>query len=401
MSVATVSYAGQAEVERQPEDLWHLLDPGFLAEAGWDPRQEVLAPSLDHPLLGFRVCRVLGCQGHALLPDHCAACQGAYRRSDLSIEEFAAAGPVRVRRCGEVICSVNGCPRPVRVRRLELCYTHEHQRKRLGLPLPEFLGHPEAAPLLGFGRCRAGVCDRQAHGRRGLCRPHDVRWWQQRRAGQVTDAGFEGWCRTAAPVASGHQVIFRGLTPRVQAEVLFGLQERCRHGALTHLHQLRILCRRLLAGNVSTIMSVETSQLAREQRRLVRDLQDAVSRGGTSPEEEQRKDIWHTAVLGHGRRRVIDSPAFRKPGSGRRSSSGSLRSCPPGEAIMPPRYCKITCGGPKSCRPACGSTAMITAMTRAPWAGRTSSRSWHGWNTAKPAGRSPRGDAPRLAATSR
>jgi integrase len=307
MSVATVSYAGQAGDERQPEDLWHLLDPGFLAAAGWDPRQEVLVPSLDHPLLGFRVCRVLGCQGQALLPDQlCATCQGACRRSDLSMEEFAAAGPVRARRCGEAICSVNGCPRPVRVRRLELCYTHEHQRKRLGLPLPEFLGHPEAAPLPGFGRCRAGVCDRQAHGRRGLCRPHDVRWWQQRRAGQVTDAGFDGWCQTAAPVASGHQVIFRGLTPRVQAEVLFGLQERCRHGALTHLHQLRILCRRLLAGNLCTIMSVETSQLAREQRRLVRDLQDAVSRAGTSPEEEQRKDIWHTAVLGHGRRRVID-----------------------------------------------------------------------------------------------
>jgi integrase len=31
-----------------------------------------------------------------------------------------------------------------------------------------------------------------------------------------------------------------------------------------------------------------------------------VLRAGTSPEDEQRKDIWNTAVLGHGRRRVID-----------------------------------------------------------------------------------------------
>ena len=30
------------------------------------------------------------------------------------------------------------------------------------------------------------------------------------------------WCRTEAPVASGHQVVLRGLAPRVQAEVLFG-----------------------------------------------------------------------------------------------------------------------------------------------------------------------------------
>jgi integrase len=308
MSLATVSYAGRAgDGERQARDLWRLLDPGFLAEAGWDSRREVLAPAPDHPLLGFRACRVLGCQGHALLPEQlCATCRSVYRRSDLSMEDFAAAGPVRVKRCGEAICSVNGCPRPVRVRRLELCYTHEHQRKRLGLPLAEFVDHPGVLPLPGFGRCQVRVCDRQAHGRRGLCRPHDVRWWEQLRAGQVADATFGEWCRTAAPTASGHQVVFRGLVPRVQAEVLFGLQERCGHGALIYLYQLRIFCRKLLAVNASTIFSVEASQLPRHQRVLADDLQQAVSRAGISPEDEQRKDIWNTSVLGHGRRRVID-----------------------------------------------------------------------------------------------
>ena len=187
-----------------------------------DPRREVLVPAPDHPLLGFRACRVLGCQGHALLTDQlCATCRGAYRRSDLSMQQFITTGPARARRCGEAICSVNGCPRPVRTRRLQLCNTHEHQRKQLGLPLAQFAGHPGAVPLPGFGRCRAGVCDRQAHGRRGLCRPHDVRWTEQRRAGQVADTEFANWCRTAAPVASGHQVVLRGLAPRVQAEVLF------------------------------------------------------------------------------------------------------------------------------------------------------------------------------------
>lgn len=307
MSVEPVGDAWRTSDERRSGDLWRLLDPGFLAAAGWDPRREVLAPAPDHPLLGFRACRVLGCQGHALLPEQlCATCQGAYRRSDLGMQQFIAAGPERARRCGEAICSVNGCPRPVRTRRLELCNTHEHQRKQLGLPLAQFVDHPGAVPLPGFGRCRAGVCDRQAHGRRGLCRPHDVRWWQQFRAGQVTDAGFEDWCRTAAPVASGHQVVLRGLAPRVQAEVLFGLQERCRHGALTYLYQLRIFCRRLLAADASTIFSVKASQLPGHQRALAEDLQQAVSRAGISPEDEQRKDIWNTSVLGHGRRRVID-----------------------------------------------------------------------------------------------
>jgi integrase len=306
MSVAPAGHAGRQD-ESRARDLWRHLDPGFLAEAGWDPRRQVLAPAPDHPLLGFRVCRVLGCQGHALLPEQlCATCRAGYRRSDLGMEEFAAAGRARVRCRGELICSVDGCPRPVRVRRLELCYTHEHQRKRLGLPLAEFLDHPGAVPLPGFGPCRVRVCDRQAHGRRGLCRPHDIRWWGQLRAGQVTDTGFADWCRTAAPVASGHQVLFRGLPPRVQAEVLFGLQERCRHGALTYLYQLRIFCRLLLAASASTIFSVDPSQLPGHQQALARDLQDAVSRAGISPEQEQRKDIWNTAVLGHGRRRVID-----------------------------------------------------------------------------------------------
>ena len=221
MSAAPVSYAGREE-ESRAGGLWRRLDPGFLAGAGWDPRRRVLAPSPDHPLLGFRACRVAGCQGQALLPEQlCATCRGAYRRSGLSVERFTAAGPARAKRCGEAICSVGGCPRPVRVRRLELCYTHEHQRNRLGLPLAEFLDHPEAVPLPGFGRCRAEACDRQGYGRRGLCRPHDVRWTEQRRAGQVADTEFANWCRTAAPVASGHQVVLRGLAPRVQAEVLF------------------------------------------------------------------------------------------------------------------------------------------------------------------------------------
>ena len=101
------------------------LDPVFLAEAGWNPETQTLAPSPDHPLLGYRICLVRGCAGQGMVPDgFCATCQSARRRSDLSIGEFIAAGPVRARHCGEVICSAEGCPRPVRTRQLRLCYTH-------------------------------------------------------------------------------------------------------------------------------------------------------------------------------------------------------------------------------------------------------------------------------------
>jgi integrase len=314
VSVAPVNYAGRAGKEFRAEDLWRLLDPGFLAEARWDPRGEVLAPAPDHPLLGFRVCRVLGCQGHALLPEQlCATCRGAYRRSDLSMEEFVAAGPARVKRCGEAICTVEGCPRPVRTSRLQLCNTHEHHRKRLQLPLAAFLVHPQAKPLPGFGICQVVVCTRQAHGRRGLCRAHDVRWWEQHRGSTVTVADFKTWCCSSGPVASGHEVVLRGLAPLVQAEILFGLQERCRSGALTYLYQLRIFCRRLLRSDASTIVTFNVSQLDRRHRALAQDLQQAALRGTTSPDDEQRKDIWNTAVFGHGRRRIIDFTGISQP----------------------------------------------------------------------------------------
>ena len=261
----------------------------------------------DHPLLGFRVCLVRGCQSQGLLPEElCATCRGFYRQSELGMAEFIAAGPVRARWCGEVICGVNGCPRPVRNRRVQLCYTHEQQRCRLQLPLAAFLAHPEARPLPTFGPCQVTVCTRQAHGRRGLCRAHDCRWWEQERAGKITRADFGAWCRSSAPVASGHEVILRGLAPLVQAQILFGLQERCRFGAVTYLYQLRIFCRRLLAGGCATIAGFDVALLQRNHRALVQDLQQAIRQAGTSPEEEQRKDVWNTAVLGHGRRCVID-----------------------------------------------------------------------------------------------
>lgn len=307
MSAALSSLARPAPSEGDVEDLRRHLDPAFLTEAGWNPKTQTLAPSPDHPLLGYRICLVRGCTGQGLMPDElCITCHSIRQRSDLSMEEFIAAGPVRARHCGEVICSVEGCPRPVRTRRLQLCYTHEHGRKHLQLPLADFLQHPRAQPLPGFGPCRVVVCTRQAHARRGLCRAHDVRWWEQHRAGTAAVTDFDVWCQSSAPVASGHEVILRGLAPLVQTEILFGLQERCRHGALTYLYQLRIICRRLLGIHASTITGFDVSRLARHHRALAQDLQQAVLRAGTSPEDEQRKDIWNTAVLGHGRRRVID-----------------------------------------------------------------------------------------------
>ncbi len=289
------------------QDLWKYLEQAFLDEAGWDPGTETLAPRPGHPLLGYRLCLVRGRAGQGRVPDRfCDTCRKSRQQSDLSDGEFIASGPARDRHCGEVICSAEGCPRPVRTMRIRLCNTHEHRQRSLRLPLEEFLRQPGAEPLPGFGPCKVAVCTRQAHARRGLCRPHDVRWWEQYRAGLAETADFSAWCRSSSPVASGHEVVMRGLSPLVQAQILFGLQERCRQEALTLLSELRIICRRLLAVGAPTIAGFDDPGFARRHRALLRDLQQAVLLAGTSPEAEQRKDIWNTAVLGHGRRRVID-----------------------------------------------------------------------------------------------
>ncbi|MDF3313594.1 site-specific integrase [Rhodococcus sp. T2V] len=103
---------------------------------------------------------------------------------------------------------------------------------------------------------------------------------------------------------SGHEVILRGLTPLVQAEILFGLQQRCGRDVITHLYQLRVFTRSLRSHGVATIVDVDASTLPRHIRPLVQELQAAVSESTTGPDSEQHKDIWNMRVFGHGRKRL-------------------------------------------------------------------------------------------------
>jgi integrase len=308
--LAVVGDARQLDVT---EEVWSRIDAEFLTTAGWNPLTETLAPHADHPLLGFRHCRVHGCQTQAVPPDgFCVTCQKAYESSGKSIDEFVTAGPARKLRRGEVFCAVRDCPRPCRNNSITLCHVHDNQRKRLNLSAAQFVSHPAAKPLPGFGVCRVPVCDRAARYCRGLCGTHYARWWAHDRKGLSAD--FEAWCQAASPIANGHTVILRGLTSHVQAEILFGLQERCRRGAISYLYQLRIFTRHLRGAGVATIADFDVTQLPRHVRRLAQELQDSIARGAT-PAEEQRKDIWDMSVFGHGRKRldftVIAQPWLR------------------------------------------------------------------------------------------
>ena len=58
----------------------------------------------------------------------------------------------------------------------------------------------------------------------------------------------------------------------VQAEILFGLQERCRRSVITYLYQLRIFVGHLRAAGVVSIVGFDVERLPRHVRRIVQEL---------------------------------------------------------------------------------------------------------------------------------
>ena len=119
-----------------------LLDPTFLAEAGWDASSRVLWPPPEHPLLGHPVCRAPGCQATAFGRARvCQRCQRRLSRAGLgpdavlSLPEPSCQPPSR--------CAVEGCPRPWKTSRDRLCLTHlRQQREVFKVPLEVFLADP-------------------------------------------------------------------------------------------------------------------------------------------------------------------------------------------------------------------------------------------------------------------
>ena len=69
---------GRQGVDRVTDPLAAAIDYRLLAAVGRDPATQTLAPDRDHPLLGYRVCRVAGCEPEA--PDPSGLCTGCRDR---------------------------------------------------------------------------------------------------------------------------------------------------------------------------------------------------------------------------------------------------------------------------------------------------------------------------------
>ncbi len=275
-----------------------LLRPEFLAEV-WQAEGQVFAPPRAHPLLGLRKCAVVDCEAGVRTPntDLCKLCIEKFKVSSLPMDQFTAIPTNKIGK-GEQFCRVPRCPRPSHLR-VRLCHVHYTQWRQAALPPEQFAAPPAAAPLPSFGDCLAVSCSRAACGTRGLCGPHRARWQAVMKQEPAID--FRRWLQIAEPVNADHFVIFKGLAEQVQLELLLGLQLRTSAGIRTLVTALRpvvAVLRRTEAARLADLNESLIKQTRHDASVLARHLVAAVQRATTSPDEEQRSDVWDLGVLG-------------------------------------------------------------------------------------------------------
>lgn len=272
-----------------------LVDPGFLAEAGWDAQAMVLRPPADHPLLGRPVCRVAGCVNSARNPRR--ICQGCTDRlGDHGLDEAALATPPPRQRRQPGSCAVPGCQREWVM--LTLCDAHWHQQHNvLRLPVAQFVTHPFVHGLPACQPCAVAACTRQRLGPGATyCNPHQQRWWKARRADPGVDE--QRWRAQVSGTPRAGETSLRGLAPLVVAQLLLGVQERTRAGRKHFDEHLRFAVNEIRRQQASSISEVDTSVFARTQASLVRSIAEHLRRFFVDVETEKNKDIWDLTAFG-------------------------------------------------------------------------------------------------------
>ncbi|HEY2551601.1 MAG TPA: tyrosine-type recombinase/integrase [Streptosporangiaceae bacterium] len=278
-----------------------VIDPGFLAEAGWDQVRLVLSPPAAHPLLGRPVCRAPGCGTTAPQSSRvCASCQRRLAGHGFSPADIALlpARPYPARGPGP--CAVAGCAREQVSAPAALCRSHLDLRQALGISVHDFLTHPMTRPLPACGPCAVAACPRQRRHPDGhYCDAHQMRL----RAARESDPGLdeELWRRTGTAIGCGGQISLRGLPPLVIAQVLAGLQQRCRVNAVkTREADLRAVCDDLRRRQVASIADyVVAADRSLAFKGLVSCLAGHARRALATPESEVSKDKWDLVLFGH------------------------------------------------------------------------------------------------------
>ena len=280
------------------------VEPGFVAEAGWDPVGRVLHLPAGHALLGRAACRVQGCPTTVHATRAGGVCWRCWTRlsgqgmTAEAIEACPVLPPLPGRPDG---CAVPGCLRmPAGPRAAVLCVAHSRRlRARPGMRMQEFLADPGVVALPALGPCRVAACTRSAESEHGYCPTHYVRWRAVVTSGGQVDQ--QVWQATQSAVAVSGQVSLRGLPALVVAQLLFGVQARTRDGAKITDVDLRSVCDALRREQVSTIEACPPQRVraGRPARSLLAALARHVRRGLADPGAETARDVWDLALFGH------------------------------------------------------------------------------------------------------
>jgi integrase len=280
--------------------LRQILRPEFLAEAGWDPVGQVLAPAREHPLLGLPACAVTDCEAGirtrgAVL---CTLCGTRFRQAGVPLEVFVAIPSGKATRLGERLCRVTGCQRPTHSGG-GLCSAHARQRWALGVGVEAFLARDDVTPRASFGDCQVPACIRRAVSRKLLCHPHARRWREART--DNPDLGLDEWARSQPPIGTDAIVILKGLPERVQLELLVALQQRTDRGAKTQMTVLRHVLKLLREHHMASVLELQQldpAGLRHDVATTIRWISIAASRALSTVELECRKDVWDLWVFG-------------------------------------------------------------------------------------------------------
>jgi integrase len=291
-------------IDRRAAAVSGMIDPAFLTEAGWDPQRRVLSFAPEHPLLGRPVCRAAGCLTTAPAASRiCASCRRRLTEHGLGEHEITALSLLGRPRSGRGpdACAVDGCAREWESARSALCSTHAEQRRALlDVGVEEFLTHRATRPLPPLTPCAVAACTRQRRHPDGLyCAAHQ----QRLRAARTRDPQLDEtrWQETESAIGRGGEVSLRGLSPLAVAELLVGLQQRCRINAVkTDEAVLRAFCNDLRRQQATSISGYATAaDRGLEFTGLVNCLIGHARRALSSPETEVAQDEWNLALFGH------------------------------------------------------------------------------------------------------
>lgn len=294
--------AGGVATDRGADRLDSAIDYPLLVSVGWDLTTQTFTPDRDHPLLGYPVCLVLGCELEAWdAGGLCTSCRDLFRASGADCDAFCAAGASRKnrsrdRRC--LVCRVVGFERPVGTN--DLCLSCDGLRRRrhqsVGGHVDGDGNYPAAAPRPSLGTCTVASCQRlAAHPQTGLCGAHDGAW---RLAGHPQLGAF---CRATAPCQGDRsgRVVLAGLDEEVIAEVLYGVQAALAEGRRVMPTILRQVIAHLRRYEVNSVAAaVDTAPARTPVRWFLAFAADRVGLVRASLETEQPKDVWDLRLWG-------------------------------------------------------------------------------------------------------